>query len=98
MYMTNHTIDVQVEAVSTANTPTRAFVILLAAQMAVGAAAIFARFALQGTGPIAVSALRLLIASVPLSIYSYLRQPKIKITKQHQLILIGAGLALAGHF
>jgi threonine/homoserine efflux transporter RhtA len=37
---------------------------LLGAQVAIGAAAIFARFALSGAGPLAVSALRLGIAAV----------------------------------
>ena len=37
---------------------------LLSAQLAIGAAAIFARYALLGAGPLAVSALRLTIAAI----------------------------------
>jgi hypothetical protein len=50
-----------------------AFALLALAQLAIGAAAIFARFALAGGGPIAVSALRLLVAALPVAVFAGLR-------------------------
>jgi hypothetical protein len=58
------------------HTAPRAYAILFAAQLAIGSAAIFARFALEGARPIAVSALRLSIAGFPLLIYSLCRHPE----------------------
>jgi len=51
----------------------RAYGVLVLAQLAIGAAAIFARYALLGSGPIWASALRLAIASVPLALFAWLR-------------------------
>jgi drug/metabolite transporter (DMT)-like permease len=72
--------------------------ILLGAQLAVGAAAIFARYALEGTDAIMVSALRLVIASAPLVTYTYLKYRNIRVEFQHEILMALAGFALACHF
>jgi drug/metabolite transporter (DMT)-like permease len=65
----------------------------------VGAAAIFARFALTGAAPLAVSALRLSIASaVLLAIGAVHRERKATISRTQRTILWVAGIALAVHF
>jgi len=51
----------------------RALGLLALAQVAIGAAAIFARFALTAAGPLSVSALRMAIAAVPVVIVAALR-------------------------
>lgn len=61
-----------------------AYAILFGAQLAVGAAAIFARFALQGAGPIVVSALRLTVAALPLLIYGWSRSKTISVSRHHE--------------
>ncbi len=71
---------------------------LLSAQLAVGAAAIFARYALAGAGPLAVSALRLAIAALPLVLFAALTRPGGSLGLRRELALAGAGLALAAHF
>lgn len=68
---------------------------LLGAQVAIGAAAIFARFALSGAGPLAVSALRLAIAA---AIAVLVALPIRKISLRRELALGSAGVALAAHF
>ncbi|MDQ2907937.1 MAG: DMT family transporter [Candidatus Eremiobacteraeota bacterium] len=71
------------------------YVRLLGAQLAIGAAAIFARFALAGGGPLAVSALRLGIAAlVVLAFAGTLR----RLSARRELAFGIAGLALAVHF
>jgi drug/metabolite transporter (DMT)-like permease len=68
---------------------------LLGAQLAVGAAAIFARYALHGAGPLAVSALRLAIAAaVVLALVRRLRA----LAPRVEVALCVAGAALAVHF
>jgi len=78
--------------------PTRALVRaiteLLGAQLAIGAAAIFARFALLGAGPIAVSALRLGIATVALAAIVRI----VRLSTRRELAFALAGVALAVHF
>jgi drug/metabolite transporter (DMT)-like permease len=74
------------------------YAVLLSAQLAVGSASIFARFALQGTGPIAASALRLTIAAIPLLAYSWLSNKRLSMPRKHELLLAFAGVALALHF
>jgi drug/metabolite transporter (DMT)-like permease len=68
---------------------------LLGGQLAIGAAAIFARFALGGAGPIAVSALRLAIAAlVALAIARRFE----RLSPRRELAFAIAGIALAIHF
>jgi drug/metabolite transporter (DMT)-like permease len=70
------------------------------AQIAVGAAAIFARYGLEGAGPLAVSASRLAIAAgllLVLAIFARSRSPR-TLTRREHVILIAAGVALAAHF
>ena len=75
-----------------------AFALLAAAQLAIGAAAIFARFALAGGGPIAVSALRLLVAALPKGIVAARRGAYARIDAPTERRLVWAGFALALHF
>ena len=80
------------------------YAILAGAQIAVGAAAIFARFALSGAPPVAVAAWRLVIASAVLLVIAGLspRQAAAGVVlrrAQHDnAIFIAAGVALAIHF
>lgn len=76
------------------------YAILGVSQLAVGAAAIFARYALTGADPIAVSAARLVIASVVLlAIAAVRRQPsRAASSPKQRLIFIAAGFCLAVHF
>ena len=69
--------------------------LLIAAQIAIGAAAIFARYALSGAGPLAVSALRLAIATVAL--FAIARGVR-RLSTKRELALALAGIALAIHF
>jgi drug/metabolite transporter (DMT)-like permease len=78
--------------------PLRAYLILIGSQLAVGAAAIFARFALHGAGACAASALRLTIAAIPLAIYSWFANGKLSILWKHEIVLALAGVFLAVHF
>jgi drug/metabolite transporter (DMT)-like permease len=72
--------------------------LLAGAQVAVGAAAIFARFALTGAGPLSVSALRLGIAAVPVVTLAALRGRYVRLDLATERRLQFAGLALAVHF
>ena len=64
-----------------------------------GAAAIFARYALGGAGPLTVAALRLSLASaVLLGIGALFRERTPAISRAQRPILIAAGVALALHF
>lgn len=76
---------------------------LAVAQIAVGAAAIFARFALTGAQPIAVAASRLAIASIVLLAIAGLERLRNRsnapsTSPSDNRIFIAAGLALAVHF
>lgn len=72
---------------------------LLLAQLAIGAAAIFARLALQGTGPVTASALRLGIAALPLAAVAFLSQKRARaLGARRETIFVAAGLLLALHF
>jgi len=51
----------------------RALLLVALAQLAIGAAAVFARFALTSGGPLAVSAARLTLAAAPLLVLAALR-------------------------
>jgi drug/metabolite transporter (DMT)-like permease len=81
----------------------KAYLLLLTAQVAIGAAAIFARFALTGTGPVTVSALRLTLAAIPLWIGAVWQRNQFfpdsrKIQWKSEVGLAIAGLALGLHF
>jgi len=71
---------------------------LLGAQLAIGAAAIFARYALSGAGPFAVSALRLALAAIPFVVLALLARSPVRLGWRRELIFAGAGVALAAHF
>jgi drug/metabolite transporter (DMT)-like permease len=70
---------------------------LIGAQAAIGAAAIFARFALTGTGPLTAAALRLAIAAIPLVALALLGRPRF-LGWRREAAFAAAGLALAVHF
>ncbi len=76
----------------------RALLLVALAQLAIGAAAVFARFALTSSGPLAVSAARLTLGALPLVVLAALRgrlRP-IDATAERRLAL--AGVLLAVHF
>ena len=71
------------------------------AQLAVGAAAIFARFALQGAAPLAVAASRLCVAAAILLVitaFAWRHRLRTLPTRRQALQLGVAGVALAAHF
>ncbi len=75
--------------------PSLPYLRLLGAQLAIAAAAIFARYALSGAGPLAVSALRLgLAALVALAIAGRFA----RLSRGRELAFGLAGVALAIHF
>src|SRR5579884_398815 len=74
------------------------YAMLASAQIAVGAAAIFARFALGGAPPLAVSAWRLVIASAVLFSIAFLKRSAPRQARDDEVLLIAAGVALAIHF
>lgn len=76
----------------------RALGLLALAQLAIGAAAIFARFALTGAGPLSVSALRMAIAAVPVVVLAAWRGGYAACDPPTEHRLRWAGLALAVHF
>jgi drug/metabolite transporter (DMT)-like permease len=76
----------------------RALGLLAGAQVAIGAAAIFARFALTAAGPLSVSALRMAIAAVPVVAVAVLRGRYARFDAPTERRLALAGLALAVHF
>ena len=76
------------------------YLILGGAQLAVGAAAIFARYALSGAGPLAVAAARLVIAAIILGALAFARRTTLgpATSRKHRVVLFIAGVALAAHF
>jgi drug/metabolite transporter (DMT)-like permease len=76
----------------------RALGLLAMAQLAIGAAAIFARFALTAAGPLSVSALRMAIAAIPVVALAVLRGRYVRYDGPTERRLGLAGLALAVHF
>jgi drug/metabolite transporter (DMT)-like permease len=78
--------------------PVTPYLRLFGAQLAIGAAAIFARFALTGTGPLTASALRLAIGTVPVAAVWWFGKRKRRIGVAAEIGLALAGLALAAHF
>jgi drug/metabolite transporter (DMT)-like permease len=76
----------------------RALGLLAVAQLAIGAAAIFARFALTAAGPLSVSALRMAIAAIPVVALAAFRGRYARYDEPTERRLGLAGLALAVHF
>ncbi|MBV8245328.1 MAG: EamA family transporter [Candidatus Eremiobacteraeota bacterium] len=76
----------------------RAYALLAGAQLAVGAAAIFARWALTGAGPLSVSALRLTIAAAAVWALAAMRRKATHVSPEFRTRLAIAGVALAAHF
>jgi len=76
----------------------RALGLLALAQIAIGAAAIFARFALTAAGPLSVAALRMAIAAVPVVAVTALHGGYVRYDGPTERRLQFAGLALAVHF
>jgi drug/metabolite transporter (DMT)-like permease len=68
---------------------------LLGAQLAIGAAAIFARYALGGAGPFAISALRLGIAALAALLFV---RGVARLGARRECAFACAGLALGAHF
>ncbi len=68
------------------------------AQLAVGAAAIFARYALGGAAPLAVAAGRLTIATAAIALGFALHPVRVPTTRRQRLLLALAGVMLAAHF
>lgn len=76
----------------------RALLILAGAQVAIGAAAIFARFALVASGPLWVGALRLAIGSLPVVALALARRSYRIGDPMTERRLGVAGIILAAHF
>ena len=76
----------------------RAYALLALGQLAIGAAAIFARFALASGGPLAVSCARLALGSLPLVALAALRGELRARDAATERRLALAGLLLAAHF
>jgi drug/metabolite transporter (DMT)-like permease len=76
----------------------RALLLVALAQLAIGAAAVFARFALTSSGPLAVSAARLTIGALPLVLLAALRGRLKPIDPRTEWRLAGAAVLLALHF
>ncbi|MBV8424041.1 MAG: EamA/RhaT family transporter, partial [Candidatus Eremiobacteraeota bacterium] len=75
------------------------YAVLGGAQLFVGAAAIFARFALTGAGPVAVSYLRLgIAAAVMLALLVLHPRTRAYLGGAREILLAIAGVALAVHF
>jgi drug/metabolite transporter (DMT)-like permease len=77
--------------------PKHFVLILVLAQMAIGSAALFARYGLADTSPLALSAWRLTIATLVVWIAS-IKTEKVTPTRQEKRRLILAGICLGIHF
>jgi len=82
----------------TLRTTRGALILLGTAQLAIGAAAIFARFALTACGPLSASALRLAIASSPIVAIAFARGAYARYDRATERRLALASVALAAHF
>jgi drug/metabolite transporter (DMT)-like permease len=71
------------------------YLVIGGAQVAIGAAPIFARYALGGAGPLAVSALRLALAALVVVVIARRFEP---LSVRRELAFAIAGFALAAHF
>jgi drug/metabolite transporter (DMT)-like permease len=76
----------------------RALLLVVAAQLAIGSAAIFARFALVSGGPLAISAARLTLASIPVLALAGWRGRLRPVDGRTGRRLALAGVMLAIHF
>jgi drug/metabolite transporter (DMT)-like permease len=76
----------------------RALGLLALAQVAIGAAAIFARFALAGGGAISASAFRLAIGALPVVVVAVARHAYTRHDARTEGRLAVAGVMLAAHF
>ena len=76
----------------------RALLLVALAQLAIGAAAVFARFALTSSGPLAVSAARLTLGALPLVVLAAARGRLRPIAPAAERRLLLAGALLALHF
>lgn len=76
----------------------RALLLLASAQLAIGAAAIFARLALVAGGPLAISAARLTLAALPLAVLAAMRGRFAARDAFAERRLAAAGVLLAVHF
>jgi drug/metabolite transporter (DMT)-like permease len=76
----------------------RALLLVALAQLAIGAAAVFARFALVSGGPLAVSAARLTLGALPLVVLAALRGRLRVADARAERRLLLAGALLAVHF
>jgi len=76
----------------------RTLTLLALAQVAIGAAAIFARFALAGGGAISASAFRLAIGAVPVVAVALARRAYVRFDQRTERRLLLAGVVLAAHF
>lgn len=74
------------------------YLILIGGNLAVGASAIFARYALGGAGPLTVSALRLAIAAIAVRAILFAIRPSGSLNAREERLLGWAGAALALHF
>jgi drug/metabolite transporter (DMT)-like permease len=74
------------------------YIMLFGAQVAVGSAAVFARYALHGAEATMVSALRLTIAAVPLLVVQFTKRDRTKISRAEEMTLVISGVCLAVHF
>jgi len=74
------------------------YALLLVAQVAVGSAAIFARYALHGAEATMISALRLSVAAVPLLVVQLYKQKRVKTDRKEEFSLALAGIFLGIHF
>lgn len=72
--------------------------VLIGSQLAIGAAAVFAKLALIGAGAVMVAALRLTIASAVLFAISARSKQKQQVPRAHEYLFLFCGLALAVHF
>jgi drug/metabolite transporter (DMT)-like permease len=76
------------------------YALLAGAQVAIGAAAIFARFALTGASPLAVAAARLAIAALVLLFIALVwrHHREVRMPRHDTILFVAAGVALAVHF
>jgi drug/metabolite transporter (DMT)-like permease len=75
------------------------YLVLGGSQVAIGAAAIFARYALSGAPPLAVGAARLGVAALVLIVVAAVRRSSPpSVTTRQAMFLATAGIALAAHF